>query len=252
MKKIINSVLPILLVSLMNSSCEKSEIQSPEKQQKQLVHATDPTNNINLVENGPADFDQVPWSENYIISGNSVPVPGDHTLDGPNPILDEINDYSNFVSNVPLNIEVSSSGGDWYKTYTYTLTNRSQKSLHMDASIMIFIAPKNHSFARHLAIVNNGSGFGHPQKDFVEVPLPNGIDSYYITRFIFHDVPESQRTVTPGSSIVFDFGVPLNPFITPLGISPEDSKNTVRFIADLIGNKNEDLVRKYGTKRFGD
>ncbi|PKV50308.1 hypothetical protein ATE84_2364 [Aquimarina sp. MAR_2010_214] len=29
-------------------------------------------------------------------------------------------------------------------------------------------------------------------------------------------------------------------------------KTTVRFIANVTGNKNEDVVRKYGTKRYAD
>jgi hypothetical protein len=89
-----------------------------------------PTNNVNLVPNGPNDFDQVPWSVNYVVSGESVPILGDHTLTEPNPIL---NDFDDYVSNVPLDIEVSNTGGDWYKKYTYKLTNRSQKSMHIDS-----------------------------------------------------------------------------------------------------------------------
>ena len=250
MKTLLNYPLIIFFTTLCFTSCveEKEDVYDA----KSFAHRTieKETNYQNLLFNGPDDFTQVPWPENYEILGESIPIPGDHTLSEPNPILSELNDFSTFVSNVPLTLKVSSSGGSWYKTYAYTFTNRSKQSMHIDAAVLMFVAPKNTSGERHVSIHNNIDGHGHPQQDFVEVPLPNGINSYYIARLVFHDVPEAKRTLTPGSSLMYTIGIPLNPFVDPYGISVEDSQHTMRFIADLSGNKNEDLVRKYGTKRY--
>lgn len=248
MKTLLKLFLFSTVICLMSCTTNSDEEYLPQSVSNKFLE-TD-TNYKDLIVNGPDVFNQVPWSKNYQVLGESIPIPGDHTLTGPNPILNELNDFKTYVSNVPLSLSVSSSGGSWYKRYTYTFTNRSNQSMHIDAAILIFKAPKNTSAERHVSILNNVDGHGHPQQDFVEVPLENGVDSYYIARLVFHDVPESKRTLTPGSSLMYMIGFPMNPFVSPYGISVEESMKTVRFIADLSGNKNEDLVRKYGTKRY--
>ncbi|CAM1374431.1 hypothetical protein [Tenacibaculum xiamenense] len=248
MKTLLKYFLISAFICLTSCSGNEDESMLPHSLSNKSIE--NDTNYKNLLFNGPDAFDQVPWPVNYEIWGESIPIPGDHTLTGPNPVLDELNDFKDYVSNVPLTLEVSSTGGSWYKRYKYTFTNRSQESMHVDAAVFMFVGPKNTSGERHVSILNNVDGHGHPQQDFVEVPLGNGADSYYIARLVFHDVPEAKRTLTPGSSLVYMIGFPMNPFSSPYGISVENSMKTVRFIADLSGNKNEDLVRKYGTKRY--
>lgn len=206
------------------------------------------SNDVGLVVNGPDTFTQVPWSENYVIPGESVPIPGDHTLSTPNPILDEMDLYADFVSNIPLDISVyNNMNSEWYALYQYNFYNRSDQSVHLDCTVVIFRGP-NGSNMHHSYW--NSAGHGHPQQDYVEVQIPGTQDSYYIARLVFHDVPESQRTLYPGESFEYQIGVPTNPWDSPPHITTEASKYTVRVIADLSGNKNEDLVTKYGTKRF--
>lgn len=52
------------------------------------------------------------------------------------------------------------------------------------------------------------------------------------------------------TNYIYLIGFPQNPNISPLSITIDDSKKTVRLIVDLTGNKNEDLVRKHGTNHF--
>ncbi|WP_157494291.1 hypothetical protein [Fulvivirga imtechensis] len=203
-------------------------------------------NDSDLTPNGPDSFYQEPWENNYSAFGHSVH-PVDYTLDGPNPILDEIDKYSTFVSNIPLDITVSNaSSSAWYGNYIYSFRNRSDKPIHLDCTVIIFRAPSGS--ALHHSYWNSISPFGHPQQDYVEVSIPGTEDSFYIARLVFHDVPKSQRLLYPGASFEYRLGCPLVPNTGYITI--EDSKHTVRVIADLDGGKNEEIIERYGTNRY--
>lgn len=245
-QKVFKGLGLITLSLVLLLGCSKEELTKQDLNPSNLK-ATE-TNDVNLVVNGPEDFEQVPWSENYVIPGESVPIPGDHTLDGPNPILSEMDMYDDFVSNIPLEISISDGvGSPWYVFYKYNFVNRSDKPFHVDCTVIIFIAPNgsnmHHSYWSDIP-------HGHPQQDYVEVPIEGTNNSFYIARLVFHDVPEIDRTIPPGAAFEYQIGCPTNPNDVPLHISMEESIRTVRVIADLNGNKNEDLVRKYGTKRY--
>ena len=199
-----------------------------------------------LVPGGPDSFYQEPWENNYSSSGHAAH-PVDYSFSGPNPILDEMGLYADFVSNVPLNITVSNaSSSAWYGNYEYNFTNRSDKNIHLDCAVIIFRAPSGSS--QHHSYWNSVSPFGHPQQDYVEVPIPGTVDSWYIARLVFHDVPKSQRLLYPGESFEYRLGCPLVPNTGYITI--QDSKYTARVIVDLDGSKNEEIIERYGTKRY--
>lgn len=203
-------------------------------------------NDSDLVPGGPDNFYQEPWENNYSAPGHSVHAV-DYSLDGPNPILDEMDRYSDFVSNIPLDITVrNASSSAWYGNYIYSFTNRSDENIHLDCTVIVFRAPSGS--AQHHSYWNSISPFGHPQQDYVEVPIPGTRDSFYIARLVFHDVPKNQRLLYPGESFEYRLGCPLDPNTEYISIG--DSKYTVRVIADLDGSKNEEVVARYGTKRY--
>ncbi len=247
-------LLAALVVASTTLSCENESVNDiPIENSNRLSVSKDlPTNNVLLTLNGTADFVQEPWANNYIVGGESTPIPGDHTLSTPNPILSEQNKYSDYASNVPLDLQVTNAGGsDWYQQYKFTFTNRSNKTLHLDSGIIMFVAPKNSNADREFgASSHHGNGHGHPQQDYVEVPIAGTPNSWYIARLVFHDVSEESRSVDHGDTWFYRIGVPTNPMSNPGWITTEQSRKTVRFMADLTGNKNQDVVVKYGTKRF--
>lgn len=239
-----------LALSAMLFACSDQEAVTPETSIKEVAQESQngvetAASDSDLVLNGPEDFYQVPWEENYSVLGHGAH-PQDYTLSGPNPILQEIDKYSGFVSNVPLDISVrNASTSSWYGNYQYSFTNRSDKSIHLDCTVIIFQAPSGSSL--HHSYWNSISPFGHPQQDYVEVPIPGTENSFYIARLVFHDVPEEQRLLQPGASFEYRLGCPINPNTDYISI--EDSKHTARVIADLDGEKNEDIIKRYGTTR---
>jgi hypothetical protein len=259
--KVKNLFLALVASALLSCETEKvndvnsNNLVSTNKNSPSTSKTALASNDVLLTLNGSPTFEQVPWSVNYIIAGESTPIPGDHTLTTPNPILSEMTKYSNYASNVPLSLAVTNPAvGDWYQQYTYTFTNRSNKTFHLDSGVIMFIAPKNSNADREYGNTSHHDGgphqHGHPQQDYVEVPIAGTPNSWYIARLVFHDVPEIGRDITPGSTWFYRIGVPTNPFSNPGWITTAQSAKTVRFIADLTGNKNEDMVIKYGTKRF--
>lgn len=245
MKTTLLSIAFLMAITLV--SCESENPESFED--NTTKEALDlPSNDLPLTINGSNTFQQVAWSQNYVIPGESTPIPGDHTLTIPNPILSEQDKYNDYASNVPLDLEVTNAAfGDWYQQYTYNFTNRSNETFHVDSGILMFIAPNKSNGDR---FYGNSKPFGHPQQDYVEVPIEGTPNSWYIARLVFHDVSEEMRAIEPGETWIYKIGTPTDPFNGPGWITTEESKKTVRFIADLTGNKNEDIVRKYGTKRF--
>jgi hypothetical protein len=258
-----SKILFVALVATLSLSCENEKINETNQKVNEANHnklsknskVALASNDVLLTLNGSSTFQQVPWSVNYIIAGESTPIPGDHTLTASNPILNEMTKYSNYASNVPLDLTVTNPAfGDWYQQYTYTFTNRSNKTFHLDSGVILFIAPKNSNADRQYGNTSHHDGgahqHGHPQQDYVEVPIVGTPNSWYIARLVFHDVPEIGRDITPGSAWSYRIGVPTNPISSPGWITTAESRKTVRFIADLTGNKNQDMVVKYGTKRF--
>lgn len=240
-----------LALSALLLACGEQEAIAPEAISHQAAHESQSTsvalqNDSDLIPSGPDTFDQEPWENNYSSSGHAAH-PVDYSFSGPNPILDELDKYSSFVSNVPLDITVSNaSNSAWYGNYHYTFKNRSDKSIHLDCAVVIFRAPSGSS--QHHSYWNSISPFGHPQQDYVEVAIPGTVDSYYIARLVFHDVPKNQRLLQPGASFEYRLGCPLVPNTGYITI--QDSKHTVRVIADLDGSKNEAIIERYGTKRY--
>lgn len=244
-------VYPLALSALL-FACEEQGMIAPETTgSNQTAYQEQSSsaillNDSDLIPNGPDVFYQEPWENNYSASGHAAH-PVDYSFDYPNPILDEEGKYSTFVSNVPLDISVrNASNSVWYGNYHYSFRNRSDKSIHLDCAVVIFRAPSGSS--QHHSYWNSISPFGHPQQDYVEVPIPGTVDSYYIARLVFHDVPKSQRLLQPGASFEYRLGCPIVPNTNYISI--EDSKHTVRVIADLDGSKNESIIERYGTKRY--
>jgi hypothetical protein len=111
----------------------------------------------------------------------------------------------------------------------------------VDCAVVVFRAPSgagNHPYA-------NAQPYGHPQKDYLEVPRGDGT-SFYVIRLGFHDVPLSQRIAYPGQSFTVRLDGPDGP------ISLEQTRDSVRFYADLTLSSNTSLVLKYGTNRLPD
>ena len=164
----------------------------------------------------------------------------DHAISGPNPILGEPLTTS-FTSNVPLTLFVQGSGTQWWASRTLTFTNRSGTPLNVDCAVVIFRAPSgagNHPYA-------NAQPYGHPQKDYLEVPRGDGT-SFYVIRLGFHDVPLNQRIAYPGKAFTVRLDGPDGP------ISLEQTRDSVRFYADLNLAANTSMILKYGTNRLPD
>jgi hypothetical protein len=163
----------------------------------------------------------------------------DHPISGPNPILSEPLNTS-FTSNLPLSEYVSYSGDQYYGDWSITFTNTSQQVMSVDCAVIIWRAPSgsdDHSYA-------NSSPYGHPQQDYLEVPRGDGT-SYYIARLGFHDVPLSQREVSPGGTFTYTFGGAPSSAITLDAI-----RDSVRFTGDLDLSGNLAMIEHYGTNRL--
>ncbi|OLE29125.1 MAG: hypothetical protein AUG44_05320 [Actinobacteria bacterium 13_1_20CM_3_71_11] len=148
---------------------------------------------------------------------------------------------TSFTSNVPLTLFVQGSGTQWWASRTLTFTNRSSTPLNVDCAVVILRAPSgagNHPYA-------NAQPYGHPQKDYLEVPRGDGT-SFYIIRLGFHDVPLNQRIAYPGKAFTVRLDGPDGP------ISLDQTRDSVRFYADLNLSANTSMILKYGTNRLPD
>jgi hypothetical protein len=164
----------------------------------------------------------------------------DHSITGTNPILGEPL-TTKFTSNVPLSLSVKGTGTDWWASRDLIFTNRSTKTFNIDCAVIIVRAPAsagNHPYA-------NAQPYGHPQKDYLEVPRGDGT-SFYVIRIGFHDVPLSQRLAYPGQTFDVRLDGPAGP------ITLEQTRDSVRFYADLDLAANTSMILKYGTHRLPD
>ena len=162
----------------------------------------------------------------------------DYPITGTNPILSEPVTTS-AQSNVPISITARYEGNEWYGVRYLDITNTGTQAFNLQCAVLIFLAPSNSD--QHY--YTNTTVFGHPQEDFLEVPRGDG-SSYYIIRFGFHDVAGDQQSTLPGGTFTYKLGG------APSAITLEQTRDSVRLIADLTLASNTNLVTKYGTKRL--
>jgi hypothetical protein len=201
------------------------------------------TGQTTTVSAGPSTFTQAAPSggpSQYNTPYERCAYGTDHSLTGQNPILSEPLTTA-FTSNVPLTLSVKGSGTQWWASRDLVFTNRSTKTINLDCAVIILRAPAgagNHPYA-------NAQPYGHPQKDYLEVPRGDGT-SFYIIRLGFHDVPIGQRYAYPGKTFDVRLEGPDGP------ITLEKTRDSVRFYADLNLASNTSMILKYGTKRYPD
>ncbi|WP_051963105.1 Ig-like domain-containing protein [Deinococcus misasensis] len=191
------------------------------------------------VSAGPETFSQLMPNATQLDRCATSP---NYDFSTPNPILSE-SPVSRFTSNVPLTLSVVDRGGEWYGDRVLVFTNRSSKIFHIDCAVIIFKAASGSASHNYW---NSVQPFGHPQQDYVEVPMGNGI-SHYIVRLGFHDVPLDQRIAYPGKPFEYRLGGYTG---SKSPISVTQTRDSVQFFAELDLQKNDALVKKYGTKRY--
>ena len=162
----------------------------------------------------------------------------DYTISGTNPILSEPVTTS-VQSNIPISVTVRYVGDQWYGVRYLDITNTGTQPFNLQCAVMIFLAPSNSD--QHY--YTNTAVFGHPQEDFLEVPRGDG-SSYYIIRFGFHDVAADQQATLPGWMFEYKLGG------APSALTIEQTRDSLRLVADLTLQSNTALVTKYGTKRL--
>ena len=163
----------------------------------------------------------------------------DYPLSGANPILGQPL-TTQFTSNVGLSEYVTFSGNQYYGDWQFVFTNTSDEVLSTDCAVLIFRAPSgsdDHSYSSTQA-------YGHPQEDYLEVPRGDGT-SFYIVRLDFHDVPLSQRQVSPVQSFTYEIGG-----IPSAAITLDQIRDSLAFTADLTLQANQALIEHYGTNRL--
>lgn len=200
------------------------------------------TNQTTPVSAGPATFTQAtPTGQpsQYSSSLERCSHGTSHPISGTNPILSEPK-TTTFTSNLPLSVYVTHSGDQWYGSYNLVFTDTSSKSFGVDCAVIIFRAPSG-SDSHHYS---NQHQFGHPQEDYLEVPLGDGT-SDYIVRLGFHDVTYALREAYPGKTFTYTFSGPSSSAITL-----DQIRDSIRFTGDLDLSGNEQMIEHYGTNRL--
>lgn len=204
--------------------------------------AADNPDQTTPVSAGPAAFTQaVPTGQpsQYSSPLERCATGTDHPLSGANPILSQPATTA-FASNVGLSEYVTFTGNQWYGDWDFVFTNTSSETLSVDCAVLVFRAPSgsdDHSYSAT-------QSYGHPQQDYLEVPLGDGT-SDYIARLGFHDVPLSERQIAPGQSFTYQLGG-----VPSAAITTDQMRDSMKFTADLDLSANQALIVEYGTNRL--
>ncbi|RYJ08398.1 PKD domain-containing protein [Halogeometricum borinquense] len=166
------------------------------------------------------------WSDDFEYLDNYDSALLDTLQNNTHPATGEPLGGDRFTANAPMEASAEIHGSDWFWYQVLLFKNTSPLPYHLDGAVIWWLGPANFGKTMSAGAYNNEQrpkpGYGHPQRDIIEITLEDkhvpekytDIDSTlsaYAVRLAYHDSPYNMRTAYPGQywSIEISVGEPL-------------------------------------------
>ncbi|MFC4405512.1 carbohydrate-binding protein [Haloarchaeobius iranensis] len=171
--------------------------------------------------------DDPAWSDDFEYLDNYDSALLETLQENTHPATGEPLGGDSFTANAPMEVSTEVHGSDWFWYQVLLFENTGPVPYHLDGAVVWWLGPANFGKTMSAGAYNNEQrpkpGYGHPQRDIVEITLPDehvpdeyaDVDSTlsaYAVRLAYHDSPYNMRTAYPGQywSLEISVGEPLH------------------------------------------
>ncbi|MDL0121609.1 MULTISPECIES: PKD domain-containing protein [Halobacterium] len=166
------------------------------------------------------------WSDDFTYLDNYDSALLDTLQNNTHPVTGDPLGGDGFTATAPMELSTEIHGDSWFWYQVLLFKNTSPVPYHLDGAVVWWLGPSNFGKTMSAGAYNNEQrprpGYGHPQRDIIEITLPDKRvpDAYsdvasslsaYAVRLAYHDSPYNMRTAYPNQywSLEVSVGEPL-------------------------------------------